>query len=125
MKDDAGQKKTCHNVIKAIGIAAGAILVIVVLSLVLPCVIAAGETSDSQSGITVQREISPVFAGIDQEVQVRYVISNTGAVDGEYFWTPESGTKIPFDGSSKFKMKDGNLVVIDGGYAWTAYRYSK
>ncbi len=45
--------------------------------------------------------------------------------DGEYFWTPESGTKIPFDGNSKFKMKDGNLVVIDGGYAWTAYRYSK
>lgn len=52
-----------------------------------------------------------------------WLIQNCYTMDGEYFWTPESGTEIPFTGTSKFMMKDGNLTVIDNGYAWTAHRY--
>lgn len=54
-----------------------------------------------------------------------WLIKDCYTMDGEYFWTPESGTSIPFGGNSKYSMKDGNLVVVDGGYAWTAHRYNE
>lgn len=54
-----------------------------------------------------------------------WLIQDCYTMDGEYFYTPERGTNIPLTGNLKYKIKDGNLVVIDGGYAWTAHRYNE